>query len=105
MHPILGYFRRLLLYLSAWGPISAIFIYLFVSLGGMSWSLAAALAIPLCLYYAFVCLSAWYSCRSIPMQNSAAWLTHLIAAACAGILWQVIAKGLAIPFASTRFFP
>ena len=34
MHPILGQFRRLLLYLAAWGPISAILVYLFGSLGG-----------------------------------------------------------------------
>src|SRR5262249_46997810 len=84
--------------------ISAILIYLFVSVGGMSWALALALAVPLCLYHAFVCLSAWYSCRSIPMQNSAAWLTHLVAAAFAGLLWVVIARGLAIALSSTRYF-
>jgi two-component system, LytTR family, sensor histidine kinase AlgZ len=104
MHPILGHLRRLVLYLAAWGPISAILIYLFVSLGGMQPALAVTLAIPLCLYYAFVCLAAWYSCRSIRMDNSAAWLTHFVAAACAGILWVFVAKGLAIALASTRYF-
>jgi two-component system sensor histidine kinase AlgZ len=105
MHPILGHFRRLLLYLAAWGPISAILSYLFVSLGGMSWALAIALSIPLCLYHAFVCLSAWYSCRGIRFEKPSAWLTHFIAAACAGTLWVVIAKGLAIAFSSSRYFP
>lgn len=105
MHPILGHFRRLVLYLAAWGPISAILIYLFVSLGRMSWELALALAIPLCLYYAFVCLSAWYSCRSIRLENSSAWLTHFVAAAGSGLLWVVVAKGLAIALSSTRYFP
>jgi two-component system, LytTR family, sensor histidine kinase AlgZ len=96
MHPILGQFRRLLLYLAAWGPLSAILLYLFVSLGGLSWERAAVLALPLCLVYAFVCLSAWHSCRSIPMGNSGSWLTHLVAAVVASLLWLAVAKGLAL---------
>ena len=104
MHPILGHFRRLLLYLAAWGPISAILIYLFVSLGGMSATLAVALGIPLCLYHAFVCLSAWYSCRNTRPDNSTAWLKHFVAAGIAGLLLVVIARGLAIALASTRYF-
>lgn len=104
MHPILGHFRRLLLYLAAWGPISAVLTYLFVSLGGMSAALAVSLAIPLCLYHAFVCLSAWYSCRNSRPDNSAAWLKHFVAAGFAGVLWVVIARGLAIALGSTRYF-
>lgn len=104
MHPILGHFRRLLLYLAAWGPISAVLIYLFVSLGRMEWAFAVALAIPLCLYHAFVCLSAWYSCRNNHPEDSTAWLRHFVAAAFAGLLLVVIAKGLAIALASTHHF-
>ncbi len=104
MHPILGHFRRLVLYLAAWGPISAVLTYLFVALGGMTWSLALALSIPLCLYYAFVCLSAWYVCRNIRLENSASWLTHFAAAAVAGIIWKAVATGLAIALASTDYF-
>ena len=104
MHPILGHFRRLLLYLAAWGPISAVLIYLFVSLGGMPATLAIALGIPLCLYHAFVCLSAWYSCRNSRPDDSTAWLKHFVAAGIAGLLLVVIAKGLAIALASTRYF-
>ena len=104
MHPILGHFRRLLLYLVAWGPISAVLIYLFVALGGMPAGLAIALGIPLCLYHAFVCLSAWYSCRNSRPDNSAAWLKHFVAAGFAGLLWVVIARGLAIALGSTHYF-
>lgn len=100
MHPILSNFRRLLLYLSAWGPVSAILIYLFASIGGLSWGRAAALAIPLCLYYAIVCLSAWYSCRNSPAANSAAWLKHFAAALIISIVWVAVAKGLAIALSS-----
>jgi hypothetical protein len=104
MHPILGNFRRLLLYLSAWGPVSAILIYLFVSLGRLSWGRAASLAIPLCLVYAFICLSAWYSCRSIPLENSGAWLAHLTAAIVASFLWIVVARGLASLLSAAQSF-
>jgi two-component system sensor histidine kinase AlgZ len=96
MHPILGQFRRLLLYLAAWGPLSGILLYLFVSLGGLSWERATVVVLPLCLVYAFVCLSAWYSCRSIPMGNSGSWLTHLAAAIVASLLWLAVARGLAL---------
>jgi two-component system sensor histidine kinase AlgZ len=95
MHPILGQFRRLILYLSAWGPLSGILLYIFVSQGGLSLGRAAALVFPLCLIYAFVCLSAWYTCRSTPFDNSGSWLGHLVAAVVASLLWGGIAKGLA----------
>src|SRR5438876_1001702 len=100
MHPILGQIRRLLLYLAAWGPLSAILLYLFASLGGLSWGRAAAMALPLCLVYAFVCLSAWYTCRSIPFENSGAWLAHLAAATVASLLWIGAARVLAFALAT-----
>jgi signal transduction histidine kinase len=104
MHPILGHFRRLVLYLAAWGPISAILLYLFASLAGLGWGRAATLAIPLCLVYAFVCLSAWYSCRNIPLENSGSWLAHFAAAVVASFLWIIVAKGLAIGLSSSPAF-
>jgi len=96
MHPILGHFRRLVLYLAAWGPIAAILTYLFASLGGLSWGRAVALALPLCALYAFVCLSAWYMCRTIPVENSGAWLAHVAAAGVASLLWIGAAKLLSV---------
>jgi len=104
MHPILGHFRRLLLYLAAWGPISAILVYLFASAGGLSWGWAAALAIPLSLVYAFVCLSAWYTCRSFRLDNSTRWLGPLIASGVASLLWIAIAKGLTVGLSATPYF-
>lgn len=99
MHPILGQLRRLGLYALAWVPLAAILIYLLAALGGLSWSRAAALAIPLCVVYAFVCLSAWYSCRGTPLETSSfsrLALTHLSAALVAGGIWVAVAKGLAL---------
>jgi hypothetical protein len=99
MHPILGQLRRLGFYLLAWIPLGAILLYLLAALGGLSWPRAAALAIPLCMVYAFVCLSAWYSCRGTPLETSSfsrLALTHLSAAVVAGGIWVVVAKVLAV---------
>jgi len=99
MHPILGQLRRLGFYLLAWIPLGAILLYLLAALGGLSWPRAAALAIPLCVVYAFVCLSAWYSCRGTPLETSSfsrLALTHLSAAVVAGGIWVVVAKVLAV---------
>ncbi len=104
MHPILSHFRRLLLYLSAWGPVSAILLYLFASIGGLSWGRAAALAIPLSLVYAFVCLSAWYTCRSFRLDSSTRWLGPLIAGGVASLLWIGIAKALMVALSATSYF-
>src|SRR5438128_8660584 len=101
MHPILSHFRRLLLYLAAWGPISAILIYLFVSVGGLTWGRSAAMALPLCAVYAFMCLSAWYTCRGIPLENSASWLGHLLAAGVASLFW--IGRRSGVYFALSSF--
>jgi LytS/YehU family sensor histidine kinase len=72
----------------------------------LSWERAAALAIPLCVVYAFVCLSAWYSCRGTPIETSSfsrLALTHLFAAMIAGGIWVLVAKGVA--FALSTVFP
>ena len=95
MHPILGHFRRLVLYLAAWGPLSAIFVYLFSYVAGLSWGRAIAMAVPLCLVYAFVCLSAWYPSRAISLENSGSWLAHLAAAVVASVVWIAAARALA----------
>jgi len=101
MHPILGQLRRLGIYILAWIPLGAILLYLLAALGGLSWPRAAALAIPLCAVYAFICLSAWYSCRGTPLETSGfsrLALTHLSAAVVAGGIWVAVARGLALAF-------
>jgi two-component system, LytTR family, sensor histidine kinase AlgZ len=107
MHPILGQIRRLTLYLLAWIPLAGILLYLLVSQGGLSWLRAAVLAIPLCIVYAFICLSAWYSCRGTPLEASSfsrLALTHLTAAMVAGFIWVATARGLAIALAALAGF-
>jgi two-component sensor histidine kinase len=98
MHPILGQFRRLALYLLAWVPLALLLIYLLAVPGGLSRQWAAALVVPLCVIYAFVCLSAWYLCRSAPLETTGLArlaLTHLAASVLMSLLWLALARGLA----------
>src|SRR5260370_358525 len=107
MHPILGQLRRFILYLLAWIPLGAILLYLLSSPGGLSWTRALAMVIPLCLLYAFLCLSAWYSCKVTPLESagfSRLLLTHLIAAVIMSFLWMGAAKGIALLYSTIQGF-
>lgn len=102
MHPLLARFRNLGIYLLAWIPVAAMLAYLLRASGGLGWSDALALSLPLCLIYAFVCLAAWYPCRVTPLETSGfprLALTHLLAALFLSTLWTVMAKGLALGLA------
>jgi two-component system, LytTR family, sensor histidine kinase AlgZ len=107
MHPILGNLRRLSLYLLAWVPLAAILFYLLVLPGGFKWTSALAMVVPLCLLYAFMCLSAWYACRSTPLESasfSRLALTHLVTAIILSAIWVAQARGLTIALASFAAF-
>jgi len=59
---------------------------------------ALILAVPLCIFYAFVCQSAQYSCRALPPERvglDKLGLIHAGAAAMAGALWVFSAMVLA----------
>jgi len=94
MHPILRGRLRLPLYLLGWAGIGALFVALLGGLGARS-SVGSALALagPLTLFYAFVCLSAWWVCRAHPLGRTPPLqlLTGLGgAAALASFAWVLI---------------
>jgi len=106
MHPLLGQLRRLLLYLIAWIPLAALLAYLLSITHQLGIEEALALAIPLCLFYAFVCLSAWYPCRSTPIDRvelEKLLATHVGGALVASGLWVFAAWVLAWILASSIF--
>jgi hypothetical protein len=97
MHPILASKARLGLYLLAWVPLAAMLARLLTASGDMSWYEAAGSAAALGVLYAFVCLSAWYLCRFVPLQPSGVLrilLANFSAAALASLLWVTIGMGL-----------
>jgi two-component system sensor histidine kinase AlgZ len=89
MHPLLTR-NRLGLYLLAWVPLTATSIYVLVSRGTLGWPQATVLAVAVYLFYALVCLSAWYPCRATPLGKVSflrLLLTHLIAAGLMSFVW------------------
>jgi len=102
MHPLLSNKNRFGLYLLAWIPIAALITYLLSSSKRMGWLESAVLSAVLCSAYAFVCLSAWYSCRMVPVQRATIVrlvLTHVLAAAILSLLWIQLARLVAYAMA------
>jgi len=99
MHPLIAGRGRLWLYLLAWLPLTLLLAYLLVMTGGLGWLESAALSLPLALFYALICLAPWYMCRALPIGSSPGYkilVNHLAAAIVAGLIWIVLAKGLAL---------
>lgn len=108
MHPVLANPKRLLLYLACWLAPVVLLAYLFWAPGGLTAWECAGMAGPLCLFYAFVCLSPQYQCRFLPLQATPIWkliLNHGGAAALAALLWGALALFLARPGVLGRLFP
>src|SRR5271168_1305064 len=94
MHPLLTR-RRFSLYLVAWIPLAGILVYALASGGRLGWLESTVLAIPLCLLYAFMGLSTWYTVKSTPLAPSELpkiAFTHLLGAVLLSLLWVQIAR-------------
>ncbi len=72
MHPILSQLRILPWYLLAWAVAGAILAWVLVSTQGASWPAALGFALPIFLLYGFIVTSAYYVCRSLPLENRTA---------------------------------
>ncbi|MBZ5607436.1 MAG: histidine kinase [Acidobacteriia bacterium] len=106
MHPLLATKGRITLYLLAWLPIAGLLGYLLSVTGQLPLLEAEALALPLALFYALVCLAPWYMCRVLPLgpsQIPKLLGNHTPAAVVAGLLWIVLAKALGLLL--SRYFP
>jgi len=106
MHPLLTR-DRFGPYLLAWVPLAAILVVLTASGGARSWLEACIIVIPLCAVYAFVCLSAWYTAKSAPLQAENALrliLRHFLAAGIVSFLWVGFASVLTFLLSRTPAF-
>ena len=107
MHPLLATKGRFTLYLLGWLPVGGVLGYLLSFTGQLPLIQAEALALPLALFFAFVCLAPWYMCRVLPLGRSHIPKligNHVAAAVVAGLLWIVLAKVLALAL-SRSYFP
>ena len=106
MHPLLTR-NRLGLYLLAWVPLTATSIYVLVTRGTLSLLQATVLAVAVFLFYALLCLAAWYPCRATPLGKvsfTRLLLTHLIAAVFFSFVWTQAGAGLAYAILSPEKF-
>ena len=74
--------------------VSALLAQLMAARMGLTWLQAALVALPVASVYAFVCLSAWYVARSLPIKTTGTariLLTGLIASALSSAVWLAIA--------------
>jgi two-component system sensor histidine kinase AlgZ len=92
MHPLFTR-GRFSLYLLAWLPLVLTSIYVLTTRGALFWWQATAIAVPVFLFYAFLCLFAWYPCRATPLGRVSflrLLLTHLIAAVLISFIWTQV---------------
>jgi len=105
MHPLLAR-GRITLYLLVWAAMGGLLGYLLTITGRLPWVEAGALALPLALFFAFVCLAPWYMCRVLPLGESQLPKilgNHIAAAVVAALFWIVLAKVLGLTL--SRYYP
>src|SRR5580698_9906042 len=106
MHPLLAAKGRVTLYLLVWAALGGLLGYLLTITGRLAWVEAGLLAVPLALFYSFVCLAPWYMCRFLPLgQVGLPKLlgNHIAAAVVAALFWIVLAKVLGLGL--SRYYP
>src|SRR3989440_2306274 len=106
MHPLLTR-NRLGLYLLAWVPLAATSAYVLATRGTLGWLQATVLAVTVFLFYALLCLSAWYPCRATPLGRVSflrLLLTHLSAAVLISLVWTQAGAALSYAILSPEKF-
>ena len=105
MHPLLSRRGYLALYLLLWLLVGGLLAALLAGQRGLDWFFASAIALPLSVAFSFVCLSAWYVARGMPLAGTRTIrivATALTAAACSSAIWVAIARGW-VAILSRRF--
>jgi sensor histidine kinase YesM len=75
--------------------------------GSLSWLESAVIVLPLCVVYAFICLSAWYSAKSAPIRRESALRligVHSLAAALVSYFWMGLGWVLVASLSKTSAF-
>src|SRR5579862_6991235 len=98
MHPIFRNTTSLGAYLGLWTLLAAIVGALIRVPTSLSWSQSLSVAVPMCMFYAFVCLTPWYLCRAFPLGSprvTRLLINQVAAAVLACALWIGVARLLA----------
>lgn len=104
MHPILQNRGALAAYVGLWMALAVLLATLLRLAGDATWYEAQILSAPPCLFYAFACLTPWYTCKVLPLGTNGLRLVanHLGAAILACALWIGVARGIALLFGLDR---
>ncbi|HML18043.1 MAG TPA: hypothetical protein VK419_13520, partial [Bryobacteraceae bacterium] len=97
MHPIFERKTYFAAYLGAWMVVALLLAGLLRIPEMLGWRDALIIAVPLCLFYAFVCLAPWYVCRHLPLRSTNAaklLLNHLGGAVLAAAIWVEMARAI-----------
>lgn len=95
MHPVFSKPGRMLGFSLAWLVLSLFFTALLVIAAGAQWAAALQLAVPMTLLYGFLNGSAYYVCRSVPLQRRSLWRAVGVfgsAALLAGLAWLALCQ-------------
>jgi Histidine kinase len=95
MHPILGRPRRLAVFVALWLPLGVLLAALLALEGALAWPRAVAVAVPLAVVFGFLCLSAWYVARSLPIESTGAGrvlVSAAFAAALTSAIWLLFSR-------------
>jgi len=98
MHPIFCSKARFAAYMLVWLLIGGLLTSLLRMPGTLTLGESAELAAPLCLLYAFFCLTPWYMCRHLPLRTTnpiKIIVQHLAAALLACGIWVKLANFIA----------
>jgi hypothetical protein len=96
MHPILSRPVNLAAFMTIWLPLGGLLASLLALQGVFGWTHAAAIAIPLSLFYGFLCLSAWYVTSGSPVDRVGPLrlaTTAVASAFLSSAVWLLIARG------------
>ena len=98
MHPVFRNTATLSAYLGLWAILAAAIAALMRVPDDLTWSQALSISVPLCMLYAFVCLTPWYICRGLPLGTARVTrlvINQLASAILACTLWIGAARLLA----------
>jgi two-component system, LytTR family, sensor histidine kinase AlgZ len=96
MHPILAQGGRLMLYVASWLAAGLLLALMMRSEAPIPVIVAALIALPLALAHGFLCLSAWYVARGMPLGGTSVlrvFATALTAGVVTTAVWFLIARG------------
>jgi two-component system, LytTR family, sensor histidine kinase AlgZ len=96
MYPLLARRSHLAAYLLLWMLMGLLLAAILALQGGLPWTNALVGGVPMAVAYSFICLSAWYVARSMPLAGTGpirVVATALAAAALSAAMWLVLGRG------------